>query len=236
VEGRTFRDWFVNEYMVTNETIMHKNPVTGEPQMIGLGWLDDSMRLNGPTEEDKNYIADTGASTAEMSAQVEAYQASMEALKEKVLPMGGFWWQLMNTGGIKVTPLGGNSTYTPNAAQQAQCNAYLRGVCVPKPSLWNRMVMYNVPNGGKGLVADDFTQYTSEFLLTRGPYAMLGYSWCGCTNGDQARPRAKEWDQDFGTPVAQCAETGSGTGVYERKWTNATVQWDCATGRGSIIS
>ena len=54
-----------------------------------------------------------------------------------------------------------------------------------------------------------------------------GYSWCGCTNGDQARPRAKEWDQDFGTPVAQCAETGSGTGVYERKWTNATVQVPC---------
>jgi hypothetical protein len=25
--------------------------------VIGLGWLDDSMKLIGPTEEDKHYIA-----------------------------------------------------------------------------------------------------------------------------------------------------------------------------------
>lgn len=41
----TFRDWFVNEYMISNETLFHKNPQTGEPQPIGLGWLDDSMTM-----------------------------------------------------------------------------------------------------------------------------------------------------------------------------------------------
>ena len=30
-----------------------------EPQPIGLGWLDDSMMLSGPTEEDRNYVWDT---------------------------------------------------------------------------------------------------------------------------------------------------------------------------------
>ena len=25
------REWFVNEYMFSNETLFHKNPVTGEP-------------------------------------------------------------------------------------------------------------------------------------------------------------------------------------------------------------
>eukprot|EP01051_Picozoa_sp_SAG22_P005892 SAG22_NODE_364_length_11652_cov_5.071497_10_plen_56_part_00 len=34
-------------YMVTNETLNHKNRATGEPQGIGLGWLDDSMQLTG---------------------------------------------------------------------------------------------------------------------------------------------------------------------------------------------
>jgi hypothetical protein len=29
--------------MISNETLLHKNPQTGEPQPIGLGWLDDSM-------------------------------------------------------------------------------------------------------------------------------------------------------------------------------------------------
>jgi len=75
--------------MITNETLFHKNPVTGEPQVIGLGWLDDSMTPQGPTEEDKNYIADTGASPAEIASQVAAYQESMLALKRKVVPMGG---------------------------------------------------------------------------------------------------------------------------------------------------
>ena len=34
-------------YMVTNETLDHKNAQTGEPQAIGLGWLDDSMMRTG---------------------------------------------------------------------------------------------------------------------------------------------------------------------------------------------
>ena len=52
----------------------------------------------GPTEEDTNYIADTCGSntskacTDDMRSQVDAYQASVLALKKKVVPMGGFWW------------------------------------------------------------------------------------------------------------------------------------------------
>ncbi len=45
---------WVNEYMISNETLLHKDPTTGAPQVIGLGWLDDSMQLSGPTEEDKH--------------------------------------------------------------------------------------------------------------------------------------------------------------------------------------
>jgi hypothetical protein len=73
--------------MVTNETLFHKNPVTGEQQVIGLGWLDDSMSLGGPSEEDKNYIADTGSSPASMMAQTTAYRESMYQLVKKVIPM-----------------------------------------------------------------------------------------------------------------------------------------------------
>jgi len=45
--------------------------------VIGLGWLDDSMGPGGPSEEDKNYIVDTGASGFSMGQQVEAYRESM---------------------------------------------------------------------------------------------------------------------------------------------------------------
>eukprot|EP00656_Telonema_subtile_P001746 TRINITY_DN10758_c0_g2_i2.p1 TRINITY_DN10758_c0_g2~~TRINITY_DN10758_c0_g2_i2.p1 ORF type:complete len:445 (-),score=93.61 TRINITY_DN10758_c0_g2_i2:229-1563(-) len=225
VQGRTFRDWFIHEYMVTNETLLHKNPSTGEPQPIGLGWLDDSMTLTGPTEEDSHYVADTGASDTEMQAQVSAYQASMQDLIKTVLPMGGFWWQLMDSSGMK-TLADMNAT---------QCKTTLRQLCVPTPSSWNNLQMYNIPNAGTNVTATQFTDFTAEFLLTRGPYAMLGYSWCGCTNGEEARPRAKEWDEDFGEPVAgaACAEVGS-TGVFGRDWTKAGVQWDCHAAKGSI--
>jgi hypothetical protein len=46
--------------------------------------------------------------------------------------------------------------------------------CVAKPSSWNKMVLYNIPGGGSGVSAEGFTDYTAEFLLTRGPYAILG--------------------------------------------------------------
>ena len=69
VEGRTFRDWFIDEYMITEETLLHKDPKTGARQPIGLGWLDDSMQLTGPTEEGGHYV-DTGATDEDMQSQV----------------------------------------------------------------------------------------------------------------------------------------------------------------------
>jgi hypothetical protein len=58
-----------------------------------------------------------------------------------------------------------------------------------------------------GVTAVVRAQYTAEFMLTRGPYAMLGYSWYGCTGSAAAHgaaspdpPRATEWDVDFGAP------------------------------------
>merc|ERR1712072_1677783 len=106
----------------------------------------------------------------------------------------------MDGGGAK---LNGAGSVSPS-----QCKDILRERCTPEPSTWNRLQMYNVQHGGSGATPQNFTDYTAEFLLTRGPYAMLGYSWCGCTNGDQARPRAAEWDKDYGKPLGACKETG----------------------------
>ena len=85
-------------------------------------------------------------------------------------------------------------------------------------------------------------------MLTRGPYAMLGYGWYGCTGsanhgpgnipypGYHTRdpPRATEWDVDFGEPPAACKETVAGSGKFSRDWGKATVTWDCATNEGNI--
>lgn len=107
--------------------------------------------------------------------------------------------------------------------------------CFHPPLPTPRPHRYNIEKGGTGAGAQSFTDYTAEFLLTRGPYAMLGYSWCGCTNGQQMRPRAAEWDEDFGEPAAPCSETSPGSGVFQREWSEATVQWDCNAGHGKIV-
>ena len=124
--------------------------------MIGLGWLDDSMTPHGPTEEDRNYMADTSADAADMKTQVAAYKTSMTALVKKVLPMGGYWWQLMDAAGIKLAH--SRSPVTP-----AQCKSVLAGMCTAKPAFWNKMAMYNIGGGGKGLKEADLKQYTAEF-------------------------------------------------------------------------
>ena len=168
-----------------------------------------------------------------MVAQVAAYKETIYQLTKKVVPMGGFWWQLMDSGGMKLNNQGTPGKVQPTSA--AECKTTLRSLCVgantsATPSAWNRMQMFNVPSGGNGVTPQQFTDYTAEFLLTRGPYAMLGYSWCGCTNGEQMRPRAAEWDEDFGSPMeggAACKETGEGTGVFSREWSGATVEWNC---------
>ena len=117
----------------------------------------------------------------------------------------------------------------------AACKATLAMECTENPMSWNKMVLYNIPNCGSGVTAQGFTDYTAEFLLTRGPYAILGYSWCGCTNGEQERPRAAEWDEDFGIPHGACREKSAGSGVYTRTYSKATVEWDCNAGAQRAI-
>ena len=169
--------------MVTNETLFHTNPETGEAQPIGLGWLDESwMTLQGPTEEDKNYIADTGSTSEGMMSQVAAYQETMYQLTKKVLSLGGFWWQLMDGSGVKVNPTGSWATGANASVAPARCRAALKKLCVganasATPTAWSRMQFYSVPKGGKGVTPQGFADYTAEFLLTRGPYAILG---CAC--------------------------------------------------------
>lgn len=192
--------------MISNETLFHRHPTTGEPQPIGLGWLDDSMTLNGPTEEDTHYIADTCGDAAsprcarDIQSQVDAYQASKLALIEKVIPLGGFWWQLLEKN-HPVTPNTGcdrikDPKHCNPPVSEQQCTRLLRAQCPAKgsggePASWNRMQLYTIEKNGNNfekVTPTMFADYTAEFLLTRGPFAILGYSWCGCTNGDEARP------------------------------------------------
>eukprot|EP01043_Picozoa_sp_COSAG02_P008111 COSAG02_NODE_253_length_26942_cov_80.561152_3_plen_174_part_00 len=137
------------------------------------------LSMLGPTEEDSHYIVDTGASPASMMAQTSAFRESMHQLVQKVRSLGGFWWQLMDGSGVKLNPTGSWSSGANISVTPKECKAALEKLCVganasATPSAWNRMQMYTIPNGGKNVTTQGFLDYTAEFLLTRGPYAVLG--------------------------------------------------------------
>ena len=123
-----------------------------------------------------------------------------------------------------------------NNMTEEKCTALYRKLCVPSPVGHMRMQMYNIdigrrPDWNTSLGTATFTANTIEFLLTRGAYALLGYSWDGCFSAPT--PRAKEWTMDVGEPVAgragqSCFETTAGSGVF------ASVTWDCRAQSGAI--
>lgn len=144
--------------MISNETLTHKNPITGEPAMISLGWMDDSMTMNGPTEEDPNYISDTGFSTQQMQDQVDAYRTTITQFNEAVYAAGGFTWMMMDWGGARL------NTGINNTTDTATCKTILASSCVPSPSRWNRFQGYAIPGGGFNMNPQSFTDYTAGEL------------------------------------------------------------------------
>jgi hypothetical protein len=76
-----------------------------------------------------------------------------------------------------------------NTTDPATCRAYLAAQCVPAPAAWNRFVGYAIPGGGFKMTTQGFTDYTAEFMLTRGPYAILGYVRVECTPHACPQPR-----------------------------------------------
>ena len=74
------------------------------------------------------------------------------------------------------------------------------------------------------------------FLLVRGPFAWLGYSWMGCNTGDVAASlRPQEVEVDYGEPTDDhCVETTAGSGVFTREWSKASIAMDCTKWEATI--
>jgi hypothetical protein len=68
--------------------------------------------------------------------------------------------------------------------------------------------------------AADVNATVAAFLITRPPYAYLGWSW---ESGDE------KWDDIFllqaGTPTGQCVVEAPG--VFSRAWTGGVARLDC---------
>ena len=67
----------------------------------------------------------------------------------------------------------------------------------------------------------------TNFLLTRGDYAVLGLGWLGCSHRFDFP--SEFLDRDYGVPLERARETSPGSQVFVREWSKATVQMDCNT-------
>ena len=122
--------------MISNETLRHK------PYALSLGYLDDSMRLTGPTEEDSHFIADTGSTLADMEAHVAAYNANMRRLEKELVAQGGFWHQSMQPG-PQIRPIRDDCYHDCGNPTPEQCASKLREIwCVPEPTPWQSGTQY----------------------------------------------------------------------------------------------
>lgn len=182
----SFSDWFINEWMISNRTLKHS------PQAISLGYLDDWMRLTGPTEMEGHFIEDTGSSAVEMSAHVDAYLANMRRLEQELVKHGGLWQGLVDHGegdqtmsrGPQIRPAGKDCYHDCGDVTVTQCEAILREVwCVTDPAPWQLPGSYLMRPPAAAVAKEKGTQATAQFLLTRGPYAWIGFfDWQSLAN------------------------------------------------------
>ena len=169
-----------------------------------------------------------GLTQADTTAIADNWRETMQAAASAIQAHGGWAWYMFS----------GSSAPGP-----AECASYFRGASaaglrnVALLFQWTNSSQYPLPN-----VAADL----ASFMLVRGDYAWLGYSWLGCTSdstpghGGGASGRYTSPDEmpelapDFGVPSAPYAEVGS-SGVFVREWTKATVKMDCNSYTPSIV-
>ena len=181
----------------------------------------------GPTEEDVHCVVDMGLSAQDVKDITAAWKLTMSAAQAAIVKGGGFNWQLFS-----------GATGPTTGMPAAQCAAVVRDLC--SDTKYNEPLVFDFATP-----VPDFNLDLATFLLVRGPYAWLGYSWDGCVGSVGPGPGAsmpyvkyglpKTVQADYGEPTSRCEETAAGSGVFTRAWSKATVTVDCNDGVSATI-
>jgi len=248
--GSMLQEWFIKE-LVGGPTGIDN------PAIDGFYFDDNYGSSTGASEEDSHNIQDCGLSEAEAAAVAEGWKENTAAVGKAVLAKGGFPYPYFVMSGRNETD------------PHTSCQRDMQRMCainrtLGRPNLHNQALVLEFsrvshtvlwhPNG----TLPWFLQDLATFLLVRGPFAWLGYTWSGCTDSGYPAgcdpactqpgckpcrfptamdshpfPRPDALDSDFGEPVGQCHE--SSAGVWTREWSKASVELNCNSFRASIL-
>ena len=219
--------WLRGEYMAGARFGLGNELVDGY-------FLDDDWSVNGPSEFEAGAVAKMGLSDDDVANMTAAWQRNMAACQSAIVEAGGFNWQLFQTEAA------------PRNASADACREWFVGACDGGSAFQTRAVRFALrvdkrPRPEPWAAPDNATDL-AVFLLARGDYAWLGYSWMGCgcgwddpPDGDMdcaGYPRPESFDVDYGEPLGLCEQTADH--VFTREWTKATVSYDCNLMRPSI--
>lgn len=239
------REWLVREHLM--------GPMgMGAPSVDGL-FIDDVWAASGPELEGPGSEAashDSGMSTTDNIAMMQAWRTTMDAANEAVLAHKGYTWRLFYN----------NWTCAQAPFDKNECEAYMDLACAEAAPLDQNALFYGFsgetgcspdhmpsptaaafrsgpPPGAPSASGDaanpiiDLMQHLASFLLIRGPYAWLGWAWLGCGHIPFRPP---ELDVDYGVPLGNCRAIAGQKGVFRREWSKATVELDCAQWKENI--
>lgn len=171
-----------------------------------------------------------------VQAFAAAYEENMERLYDNIVAAGGYVWQLFQDGPNLPK---GKVDSKGHQIPPTKCETLLRSNwCTANGTAAQSAVLYAVHPTEPSRTWNDsnFNELaTAEFLLTRGNWSFMGTDWNGCSASRTYYPRMPQWSENFGTPIdPHCRETSEQSGKFVRRWSHATVTWDCTAASGTI--
>ena len=181
--------------------------------------------FGGPSEEAAWCIEDAGLTNADTTAITDGWAQTIGNVSASLVAAGKWTWKLFGTF----------QTHPP-----ATCAATLRTACqlgAAWPSYAQGTVHLFTLNSSSPHPTALLLQPALDiatFLLVRGPHWWIGYGWNDCAPQTATYAFPAQLYDDPGDPVAFCAETAPGSGVFSRAWTKATATVNCSDGTGSV--
>ena len=234
--GSMLRNFLIDEFVlgptgVANENIdgvFLDDGWTDKPEKRASWWPKEGYcsadSIGGPTEEYPNCTLDMGLTQADTTALTAEWSKTIAEVQRKIVEHNGFNWQMF-------------ATTTDLMDTESACIDYFERECdstrTDRRANAPWIYQFTSPKSGKALphVQDDL----AIFLLARGKYAYIGYSWIGCMSagGSLDYYRPPELDKNYGKPLDGTCRRISST-QYERTFEHATASFDCKLLKGTI--